>query len=82
MKTILTSVVAGFLGAFIATSFREPIFASDSSAAVSGSVINDNCRLVVGRGRPTGGMECFRDEVMVGHWDNLNYCATIQVVCN
>lgn len=79
MKQLLGSILSGAIGAFLTWLFIQPTFASVSEQ--SSAYLPNKCMARVGPARFTVGDRCFRDEVMVGRWDDNIYCAGIEIIC-
>ena len=80
MKQLVGSVLSGVIGALFTWFFMQPGFASVSEQAAL--ALPNKCVARVGPARFTVGDRCFRDEVMVGRWDDNIYCAGIEIVCD
>lgn len=80
MNRLMTTVLSGIIGAFLTWFFMQPSLANpDIAASMTGP---NKCVAKVGPARFTVGDRCFRDEVMVGRWDDNIYCANIEIVCD
>lgn len=81
MKTSATNVLWMVMGAGLAILCFQPGFAREQTPQVSLVNTTLKCSAKVGQARFTVGDRCFRDEVMVGRWDDNIYCANIEIVC-
>jgi hypothetical protein len=81
MKTSATNLFWMAVGAGLAFLYLQPGFAREQTPQVSLPNSTLKCSAKVGPARFTVGDRCFRDEVMVGRWDDNIYCANIEIVC-
>lgn len=81
MKTRATNLFWMAMGAGLAFLCLQPGFAREQAPQISIENITPKCSAKVGPARFTVGDRCFRDEVMVGRWDDNIYCANIEIVC-
>ncbi len=81
MKTYWENLCWMVMGAGLAFSFLQPGFAVEQAPKAGLANTSIKCSAKVGSARFTVGDRCFRDEVMVGRWDDNIYCANIDIVC-
>jgi len=81
MKTCATNLCWMVMGAGLAFSFLQPGFALEQAPKARLANASAKCSAKIGPARFTVGDRCFRDEVMVGRWDDNIYCASIEIVC-
>lgn len=82
MPKFMSSVVAALIGSVLTWAFLQPSFAYQNLGSLPTAGMAPTCKASVGPARFTVGDRCFRDEVMVGRWDDNIYCANIEVICN
>ena len=82
MKNYLAFTASAGFGAVLTLAFLQPSFASVSDEQVTRPNAAQSCAAKVGPARFTVGDRCFRDEVMVGRWDDNIYCANIEIICD
>jgi hypothetical protein len=80
VKRSATNLFWVAMGAGLAFVCLQPGFAREQGLQV-GFANAPKCSAKVGPARFTVGDRCFRDEVMVGRWDDNIYCANIEIVC-
>lgn len=81
MNKIATNFFWVLVGSGFAFLCLQPSFAREQGRQVSLTQSTPKCAAKVGPARFTVGDRCFRDEVMVGRWDDNIYCANIEIVC-
>ncbi len=81
MKTSATNLFWMAMGTGLAFLCLQPSFAREQAPQASLANTALKCSAKVGPARFTVGDRCFRDEVMVGRWDDNIYCANIEIVC-
>lgn len=81
MKKSAMNLFWVLMGAGLAFSCLQPGFSSDQGRHANLGQATLKCSAKVGPARFTVGDRCFRDEVMVGRWDDNIYCANIEVIC-
>ena len=82
MNKLTCSVLSMAIGVSITWMFLQPSFANEMIKPVLRSEVGAKCAAKLGPARFTVGDRCFRDEVMVGRWDDNIYCANIEIICN
>lgn len=82
MKNVVYGIGAALIGSLVTWLFLQPSFANESAQNASRREMGAACSAKVGPARFTVGDRCFRDEVMVGRWDDNIYCANIEIICN
>lgn len=81
MKTYAKNLCWMVMGAGLAFLCLQPGFAREYAPQSGLANETTRCSAKVGPARFTVGDRCFRDEVMVGRWDDNIYCANIDIVC-
>ncbi|MEY4631747.1 MAG: hypothetical protein RIQ81_1867 [Pseudomonadota bacterium] len=82
MKNLLFSVLAGAVGAILASSLVGKSFATVDAASVRQAITEGICQVQVSYPRLSGGTRCFSGEVMTGYWNESIYCSDLTVSCN
>lgn len=82
MKSILISVISGFIGAALMTHIFQPSYAEQISERAKEMLEEGACNVDVDFGRMTFSPRCYSNEVMTGTEGDYIYCAKIQVTCN
>lgn len=82
MQKFMSPVAAGLMGSVLTWVFLQPSFANHALGSLATAGMAPTCKASVGPARFTVGDRCFRDEVMVGRWDDNIYCANIEIICD
>ena len=82
MKDFVGLLASAGFGAMLTWIWLQPTFAIGTERQVDRLGASQKCAAKVGPARFTVGDRCFRDEVMVGRWDDNIYCANIEIICD
>jgi hypothetical protein len=82
MENFFQIATSAGVASIVTAVLLQPSFANEADHQVKPAKIGAVCSAKVGPARFTVGDRCFRDEVMVGRWDDNIYCANIEIICD